>query len=261
MKCEFLLLGLAAIFLAGCSGGITETTYPAPANSTASPTGGSTAASPADATGTTSTPSPAQPAPAGTADNSTAAPTALVAGNASASILTNPPSLTPTPGAQAALLSEPPISLNATDATGTPALNGAPTLDIAAPAIAAAGPADSTPPQGSTDASDAPNPWTFYRNYTFDYNDAHIQTSDVAQTAEIAAYLRDNPGQEVGLDGSMDPNGSDPKDPALIDRRVQAVRAALIQAGVPEDRIKIGAFGDLLTRKDRCVEVLLSTGN
>ena len=59
----------------------------------------------------------------------------------------------------------------------------------------------------------------------------------------------------------MNPTGNDPKDQDLSDRRVQAVRAALIDAGVPAYKIKAGAYGDPQTRRDRRVEVLFATAS
>ena len=59
----------------------------------------------------------------------------------------------------------------------------------------------------------------------------------------------------------MDPNGSDPRSQDLADRRVEAVRVALIKAGVPAYKIRIGPFGDSSTRRDRRVEVLFATAN
>jgi outer membrane protein OmpA-like peptidoglycan-associated protein len=53
----------------------------------------------------------------------------------------------------------------------------------------------------------------------------------------------------------------DPRNQDLSDRRVNTVRDALIQAGVPAYRIQAGAFGDTGLRRDRRVEVLISTSN
>jgi outer membrane protein OmpA-like peptidoglycan-associated protein len=53
--------------------------------------------------------------------------------------------------------------------------------------------------------------------------------------------------------------GTDPKDQSLADRRIEAVRNSLIEAGVPAYKIKSGAFGDPATRRDRRVEVLFAT--
>ena len=66
---------------------------------------------------------------------------------------------------------------------------------------------------------------------------------------------------QIGIDGSMDPRGSDPRDQGLSDRRVGAVRDALIQAGVPSSKIQTGAFGDTRLTRDRRVEVLVKTGS
>ena len=103
--------------------------------------------------------------------------------------------------------------------------------------------------------------WTSYRDYTFAYNDSRVQDSDAAKSAAIAAYLKDNPSLQLGLDGSMDPRGNDPKNQDLSERRVEAVRASLLEAGVPAYKIKVGAFGDAQVRRDRRVEVLFATAN
>ncbi len=73
--------------------------------------------------------------------------------------------------------------------------------------------------------------------------------------------MKQNPSLQIGIDGSMDPRGSDPRDQNLSDRRVSAVRDALIQAGVPASKIQTGAFGDTGLTRDRRVEVLLKTAN
>jgi outer membrane protein OmpA-like peptidoglycan-associated protein len=116
-------------------------------------------------------------------------------------------------------------------------------------------------PQGNTGVAGIVGQWTFYRNFIFAYNDSQIQGPDTTKSTEIAAYLAANPSLDIGIDGSMDPNGTDPKDQGLSDRRVEAVHASLVQAGVPDSRIKIGAFGDSQTHQDRHVEVLLATAN
>jgi outer membrane protein OmpA-like peptidoglycan-associated protein len=59
----------------------------------------------------------------------------------------------------------------------------------------------------------------------------------------------------------MDPRGLDPRDQDLSNRRVGAIRDALINAGVPASRIQLGAFGDTRLTRDRRVAVLLCTVN
>lgn len=105
------------------------------------------------------------------------------------------------------------------------------------------------------------NSWTSFRDFWFDFNRADIQPSDTSKASEIADYMNQNPSLRVGIDGSMDPRGTDPRNQGLSDRRVDAVRDALIQAGVPASKIRTGAFGDARLTRDRRVEVLISTAN
>jgi outer membrane protein OmpA-like peptidoglycan-associated protein len=121
--------------------------------------------------------------------------------------------------------------------------------------------------QGPTGATGAQGPagivghWTAYREFWFEYNSSDIRDSQGAKINEIAAYLRDNPSLQVGIDGSMDRHGTDPRDQDLCDRRVDSIRHALLHAGVPADRIQTGAYGDEGQRRDRRVAVLISTAS
>jgi outer membrane protein OmpA-like peptidoglycan-associated protein len=65
--------------------------------------------------------------------------------------------------------------------------------------------------------------------------------------------VNQNQYQRVGIDGLLDPNNVD-----LSNRRVVAVREALIRAGVPASKIQYGAFGDPQQRLDGKVAVLVS---
>jgi outer membrane protein OmpA-like peptidoglycan-associated protein len=126
------------------------------------------------------------------------------------------------------------------------------------------GPAGAQGPVGATGAQGVVGVvegWTSYREFVFGYDKSAMQASDATKINEIAAYLKRNPSLQVGVDGSMDPRGTDPRNQELSDRRVSAVRNALIQAGVPAQRIQTGAFGDEDLRRDRRVEVLISTSN
>lgn len=120
------------------------------------------------------------------------------------------------------------------------------------------GPVGSTGAQGPVGVVDR---WTSYREFVFDYNGSDIVAFDKSKVADIAGYMKQNPSLQVGIDGSMDPRGSDPRDQNLSDRRVRAIRDALIQAGVPASKIQTGAFGDTRLARDRRVEVLVKTIN
>jgi peptidoglycan-associated lipoprotein len=125
-------------------------------------------------------------------------------------------------------------------------------------AAGAQGPAGPTGAQGGAGVVDH---WTSYRDFWFDFDRADMQPSETAKVADIATYLKKNPSLQVAIDGSMDPRGSDPRNPELGDRRVNAIRDSLIKAGVPAEKIKSGAFGDESLRRDRRVEVLIRTAN
>ena len=101
--------------------------------------------------------------------------------------------------------------------------------------------------------------WISYRDFVFEYDKAEIRPSETSTVSEIAAYMKQNPSLRVGIDGTMDLRGTDPRNQELSDRRVNAVRDALMQAGVSAEKISIGAFGDANLRRDRRVEVLICT--
>jgi outer membrane protein OmpA-like peptidoglycan-associated protein len=103
--------------------------------------------------------------------------------------------------------------------------------------------------------------WVSFRDFWFDFNKVDLDASEMSKVSEIATYMNQNPSLRVGIDGSMDPRGTDPRNQDLSDRRVDAVRSALIQAGVPAYKIQTGAFGDTQLTRDRRVEVLISTSN
>ncbi|HUG37385.1 MAG TPA: OmpA family protein [Candidatus Limnocylindrales bacterium] len=134
----------------------------------------------------------------------------------------------------------------------------------------AAGPTGRSGPagaQGPTGALGAQGPvgvvasWTSIRNFTFEFSRAEIAASDRDKVSDIAAYMNQNPSLQIGIDGSMDPQGRDPRNQDLSDRRVGSVREALIAAGVPAHRIRTGAFGDPGQTRDRRVDVLVRTRN
>lgn len=130
----------------------------------------------------------------------------------------------------------------------------------------AAGPSGDVGAQGPTGPTGAQgqvgivNRWTQYREITFESDAADIEPSGMNTISGIAAYMAQNPSLELGLDGSMNSASTEPANQDLSNRRVSAVRDALVQAGVPAYRIQTGAFGDPQLRRNRRVEVLLKTG-
>lgn len=99
--------------------------------------------------------------------------------------------------------------------------------------------------QGPVGARGADLVWRQIGDVRFDFDKADLQPFEVKKVSEAAAYLKDNPTFLVELEGFADPRGSDAYNMKLSDRRVNAVRDALIAAGVRKERILIGAYGEL----------------
>jgi outer membrane protein OmpA-like peptidoglycan-associated protein len=128
-----------------------------------------------------------------------------------------------------------------------------------------AGPAGMAGVQGPAGPS-----WTSFKNFLFDFDKSDIRANQMSEVSEIATYVKQNPSTKVAIDGHTDPRGTDKYNQALSERRVNAIRDALMKAGVPADRILTGAFGESRLmcnqsteecwQRDRRVEVLINPG-
>jgi outer membrane protein OmpA-like peptidoglycan-associated protein len=78
----------------------------------------------------------------------------------------------------------------------------------------------------------------------FDFDKADIRASERSKITQAADYMAKNPSTQLSLNGNADPRGTSPYNMELSKRRVENVRAALVAAGVPDDRIKTEAFGE-----------------
>jgi len=111
--------------------------------------------------------------------------------------------------------------------------------------------------------------WTKFNDILFDFDKSDIRANETSKVAAVAAYLKQNPSAQVAIDGHADPRGTDPYNQALSQRRVNAIRDALVKAGVPGDKIQAGAFGEERLKcsqstepcwqLDRRVEVLIGS--
>ncbi|MBN2234086.1 MAG: OmpA family protein [Opitutales bacterium] len=101
--------------------------------------------------------------------------------------------------------------------------------------------------------------WTPYRDFWFDYNSSDLNGDARLMVTGIVNYLKNNPTLEIGLDGNTNPNSSNPQNRSMATRRIEAIRIALKNAGISDNRIQVGAFGDAMQYRDRRVEVLLRT--
>jgi outer membrane protein OmpA-like peptidoglycan-associated protein len=107
-------------------------------------------------------------------------------------------------------------------------------------------------------------------DFLFDYDKADVRPSETPKVDKLVQYMKQNPNVEVGLDGYTDPRGTPAYNQQLSQRRVDAVKAALVGAGVPASQIRTGAFGEARPKcteateacwqQDRRVEVLVRPG-
>ena len=105
------------------------------------------------------------------------------------------------------------------------------------------GPAGITGAQGAPASSQPGVRWTLVKEFMFDYDRSDIRNSESRKPAEVAAYMSQNPSVRLGLAGYTNTQSTDQYNLPLSQRRVATVRDALIQAGVPADRIETGTFG------------------
>lgn len=113
--------------------------------------------------------------------------------------------------------------------------------------------------------------WATFSNILFDFDQSNVRSDETSKVADIAAYMKQNPTTRVGIDGHTDPRGTDPYNQDLSERRVNAIRDALVSDGVETGRIQTGAFGEQRVKchesteacwqSDRRVEVLIGTAD
>jgi OOP family OmpA-OmpF porin len=82
------------------------------------------------------------------------------------------------------------------------------------------------------------------KNVHFDNDSAVIAPSYNALLDEAAGILKNNPEMRLRLDGHTDSNASNAYNQKLSERRVNAVRDALVQRGVDAARLVTGAHGE-----------------
>ena len=84
--------------------------------------------------------------------------------------------------------------------------------------------------------------WTAMESVQFEAGSAELQSRCADKIAKLAAWMAIDRNVVIGLDGYRDDPSVNDNDPTLSIRRVQAVRDALIAAGVAPNRIVIGEF-------------------
>ena len=124
---------------------------------------------------------------------------------------------------------------------------------------------------GAPGPARAPQASTAFNDILFHFRKNKVRASEEPKVDKLVQYMKDNPSHEIGLDGYTDPRGTPPYNQKLSQRRVEAVKAALVAAGVSASRIRTGAFGETRPKctessetcwqQDRRVEVLVRPAN
>jgi len=77
----------------------------------------------------------------------------------------------------------------------------------------------------------------------FDYNVSNIRADETTVAQQDAAFLKQHPGISVLIEGHCDDRGSIEYNLALGTSRAESVKQALLQQGVPADRLKTISYG------------------
>ena len=78
----------------------------------------------------------------------------------------------------------------------------------------------------------------------FDFDSAEILDADRATIEAHAAYMADNPGSTVTLEGHTDERGSREYNLGLGERRSKSVRRVLILLGARDGQLKTTSYGE-----------------
>jgi outer membrane protein OmpA-like peptidoglycan-associated protein len=126
--------------------------------------------------------------------------------------------------------------------------------------MGAQGPAGPQGPQGTAGVAGAAGPrgadavWLTVSDILFEFDKAVLRQEEAPKIKEVADFLKRNEGVVLRLDGHTDPRGTDGYNAKLSERRVEAVRKALIDAGAPASQIDIAAYGEKRPKCDQKTE-------
>jgi peptidoglycan-associated lipoprotein len=132
------------------------------------------------------------------------------------------------------------------------------------------GPQGVSGPEGLKGRQGAQRPWVTFADFLFDFDRSAIRGTETGKIDKLNQYMKENPTVEIGLDGHADPRGTNEYNQPLSQRRVDTVKAALVNAGIASTKIQTGAFGKTQLKcseateecwqRDRRVEVLVRRG-
>jgi OOP family OmpA-OmpF porin len=77
----------------------------------------------------------------------------------------------------------------------------------------------------------------------FDFDKSNIMASEQPKINKVAGWMKDPKANAIVI-GYTDPIGTDKYNMGLSEKRAKSVKAALVKAGVPENKIKLEARGE-----------------
>ena len=83
-----------------------------------------------------------------------------------------------------------------------------------------------------------------FKDILFDTDKSDIRSNETSKITDIAAHVKQNAPIQVNIGGYADARGTDQHNQGLSERRVNAIRDALVKAGVGSDKIVTSAFGE-----------------
>lgn len=104
---------------------------------------------------------------------------------------------------------------------------------------------------GATGPKGADAPWLSVSDILFDYDKADIRADEAGKIRQIVDLMKKNDAVVLRLDGFADQRGTDGYNMNLSRRRLDAIRKALVDAGVETERIVVVPFGE---RRPKCTK-------
>lgn len=119
-------------------------------------------------------------------------------------------------------------------------------IDGSAGAVGAQGGTGAIGSEGDQGAAGRVDHWVYYKEFNFGPNDIYLSIAGLNKISEIAAYMKNNPSLQLGIEGTND-------------QHLNLIQQALIKEGVSTEKIILGKFGDPSHRRDGRVAVFFKT--
>ena len=83
-----------------------------------------------------------------------------------------------------------------------------------------------------------------FNTIQFDYNKASLRPSAKESIDRVAAMMNQQPNVKLRVEGHTDSDGTNEANQSLSEQRAEAVKMALIEQGIAEDRLEVKGWGE-----------------